>query len=35
MCMTALPTYVSVDHVCLVPTEVRGECGIPWNWSYG
>ena len=20
---------------CLVPTEARRGCGIPWNWSYG
>lgn len=27
--------YVYAPHVYLVPTEVRKEHQIPWNWSFG
>lgn len=28
-------TYIYVSCFCLVATEIRRQCQIPWNWSYG
>lgn len=36
MCVSVLSAYVSVHpHVCLVPSEIRGGCQVPWSWSSG
>jgi hypothetical protein len=34
MCISVLPTCVSVHHVCSVPAGVRRGCRIPWKSSY-
>lgn len=26
--------YFYIPHVCLVPTEARRRCQIPWAWNY-
>jgi len=31
VCMDVLHVYVSVPHACLMLTEARGRCWIPWN----
>lgn len=27
--------FVCIAHVCLLSTEVKTGCWIPWNWSQG
>ena len=32
-CVTLMCVHVGVPYMCLVPSEVRSGCRIPWTWS--